>query len=110
MRMEEISLMISTSQVTRRSFLRTAAVGGAALAAAEHGTEREKVGASVDYLAARLFGRHVGDRSHDRPRNGEAFVANRSCRYVLKRHTNGLRRGHGPPAPQFPGLYLGCCR
>src|SRR5580765_2439407 len=39
----------------------------------EHDTEREKVGACVEFFGAYLFGRHVGDSAESGAGTGEAF-------------------------------------
>src|SRR3972149_4707224 len=56
----------------------------------EHYSEGEEIGAGVDLLAARLLGRHVGDRPERRARAGGEFVG---------RHRGVERRLAAAPAP-----------
>ncbi len=40
----------------------------------QHGAERKKIAARVEFLAANLFGRHVGDGAHSGPGAGEHIL------------------------------------
>src|SRR5580704_19344265 len=39
----------------------------------EHHSERKKIGAGIEFLAANLLGRHISDRSKGGARTGEVF-------------------------------------
>ena len=43
----------------------------------QHRAEAEEIRASIDRLAARLFGRHIGDRADGRSRTGEQRAVER---------------------------------
>ena len=44
----------------------------------EDGAEREQIGAGIEFLAARLLGRHVGHRAHCRSRAGQVLLDRRA--------------------------------
>ena len=68
----------------------------------EHRAEREEVGARVGQLAARLLGRHVGDRADVEP----AAVSSFGCTAVGAVGAR-LRRRPGAPARSSPGRSRG---
>ena len=59
----------------------------------EHCPERKKIGAAIQFFAARLLGRHVGNGAYRRPRASNVFLAEPGSRSAHRCGCRGMRRG-----------------